>query len=150
MLSRDLDLDVSLLWNFFGYALRARPLVGGLDQATAEADLGPFSPGCINRPSTGISLCAAALRSSKASSMHDFMSSLKLTVKANGAEDRSAGLKNGLHDDTGSGGRPCRVREDSFSVEALLQDWVVDRKGRPRDLLIMSDELEGLSDQVTA
>ena len=37
-----------------------------------------------------------------------------------------------------------------FSVEALLQDWVVDRKGRPRDLLIMSHDLEGLSDQVTA
>jgi L-amino acid N-acyltransferase YncA len=36
-----------------------------------------------------------------------------------------------------------------FSVEALLQDWVVDRKGRPRDLLIMSHDLEGLSDQVT-
>jgi L-amino acid N-acyltransferase YncA len=37
-----------------------------------------------------------------------------------------------------------------FSVEALLQDWVVDRKGRPRDLLIMSHDLEGLSDRVTA
>jgi L-amino acid N-acyltransferase YncA len=37
-----------------------------------------------------------------------------------------------------------------FNVEALLQDWVVDRKGRPRDLLIMSHDLEGLSDQVTA
>ena len=37
-----------------------------------------------------------------------------------------------------------------FSVEALLQDWVVDRKGRPRDLLIMSHDLEGHSDQVTA
>jgi L-amino acid N-acyltransferase YncA len=37
-----------------------------------------------------------------------------------------------------------------FSVEALLQDWVVDRKGRSRDLLIMSHDLEGLSDQVTA
>jgi L-amino acid N-acyltransferase YncA len=37
-----------------------------------------------------------------------------------------------------------------FSVEALLQDWVVDRKGRPRDLLIMSHDLEGLSDHVTA
>jgi L-amino acid N-acyltransferase YncA len=36
-----------------------------------------------------------------------------------------------------------------FSVEALLQDWVVDRKGRPRDLLIMSHDLEGLSDHVT-
>jgi L-amino acid N-acyltransferase YncA len=37
-----------------------------------------------------------------------------------------------------------------FSVEALLQDWVVDRKGRPRDLLIMSHDLEGLSNHVTA
>lgn len=37
-----------------------------------------------------------------------------------------------------------------FSVEALLQDWVVDRQGRPRDLLIMSHDLEGLSDRVTA
>jgi L-amino acid N-acyltransferase YncA len=31
-----------------------------------------------------------------------------------------------------------------FEVEALLQDWVVDRSGRPRDLLIMSFDLEGL------
>jgi RimJ/RimL family protein N-acetyltransferase len=28
-----------------------------------------------------------------------------------------------------------------FQVEALLQQWVVDRKGRPRDLLIMTHEL---------
>jgi L-amino acid N-acyltransferase YncA len=32
-----------------------------------------------------------------------------------------------------------------FQVEALLQDWVVDRGGRARDLLIMSYDLEGLS-----
>ena len=37
-----------------------------------------------------------------------------------------------------------------FQVEALLQDWVVDRTGRPRDLLIMSHDLEGLSDRVSA
>ena len=37
-----------------------------------------------------------------------------------------------------------------FQVEALLQDWVVDRDGRPRDLLIMSHDLEGLSDHVSA
>jgi len=37
-----------------------------------------------------------------------------------------------------------------FNVEALLQDWVVDRNDQPRDLLIMSHDLEGLSDQVTA
>ncbi len=29
-----------------------------------------------------------------------------------------------------------------FQVEALLQDWVVDRDGRPRDLLIMSCDLK--------
>jgi L-amino acid N-acyltransferase YncA len=34
-----------------------------------------------------------------------------------------------------------------FQVEALLQDWVVDRVGRPRDLLIMSYDLEGLNSQ---
>ena len=37
-----------------------------------------------------------------------------------------------------------------FQVEALLQDWVVDRDGRPRDLLIMSHDLEGLSAQLNA
>jgi RimJ/RimL family protein N-acetyltransferase len=37
-----------------------------------------------------------------------------------------------------------------FQVEALLQDWVVDRNGRPRDLLIMSHDVEGLSDHVGA
>ena len=31
-----------------------------------------------------------------------------------------------------------------------LQDWVVDRDGRPRDLIIMSHDLEGLSDQINA
>jgi L-amino acid N-acyltransferase YncA len=34
-----------------------------------------------------------------------------------------------------------------FQVEALLQDWVVDREGRPRDLLVMSYDLEGLNNQ---
>ena len=37
-----------------------------------------------------------------------------------------------------------------FQVEALLQDWVVDRNGRPRDLLVMSHDVEGLSDRVSA
>ncbi len=37
-----------------------------------------------------------------------------------------------------------------FQVEALLQDWVIDRDGHPRDLLIMSHDLEGLSDQISA
>ncbi|HKV55262.1 MAG TPA: GNAT family N-acetyltransferase [Candidatus Binataceae bacterium] len=37
-----------------------------------------------------------------------------------------------------------------FQVEALLQDWVVDRGGRPRDLLIMSYDLEALGNRVSA
>jgi len=37
-----------------------------------------------------------------------------------------------------------------FQVEALLQDWVVDRNGRPRDLLIMSHDLEALGDRLSA
>lgn len=34
-----------------------------------------------------------------------------------------------------------------FQVEALLQDWVEDRSGRPRDLLLMSYDLERLNGQ---
>jgi L-amino acid N-acyltransferase YncA len=30
-----------------------------------------------------------------------------------------------------------------FQIEALLQSWVVDRNGRPRDLIIMSQMLDG-------
>lgn len=37
-----------------------------------------------------------------------------------------------------------------FQVEALLQDWVVDLNGRPRDLLIMSHDLEALGDRLSA
>jgi L-amino acid N-acyltransferase YncA len=37
-----------------------------------------------------------------------------------------------------------------FQVEALLQDWVIDRNGRSRDLLIMSHDLESLSDHIAA
>jgi len=33
-----------------------------------------------------------------------------------------------------------------FQVEALLADWVEDRKGRPRDLLVMSYDLDGFTD----
>jgi L-amino acid N-acyltransferase YncA len=35
-----------------------------------------------------------------------------------------------------------------FRVEALLTDWVEDRQGRPRDLIVMAYDLDGLSDQV--
>jgi L-amino acid N-acyltransferase YncA len=32
-----------------------------------------------------------------------------------------------------------------FQIEALLQSWVVDRHGRPRDLIIMSQMLDGIT-----
>jgi RimJ/RimL family protein N-acetyltransferase len=35
-----------------------------------------------------------------------------------------------------------------FHVEAILADWVEDRQGRPRDLLVMSYDLDGFTDQV--
>lgn len=35
-----------------------------------------------------------------------------------------------------------------FQVEALLQDWVEDRSGRPRDLLVMSYDLKRLIGQL--
>lgn len=37
-----------------------------------------------------------------------------------------------------------------FQVEALLTDWVEDRQGRPRDLLVMTYDLAGFSDHVAA
>ncbi len=37
-----------------------------------------------------------------------------------------------------------------FQVEAVLTDWVEDRNGRPRDLLIMTHDVDGFSDRVVA
>jgi len=37
-----------------------------------------------------------------------------------------------------------------FQVEAMLSDWVEDRQGRARDLLIMTHDVEGFSDHVVA
>jgi L-amino acid N-acyltransferase YncA len=37
-----------------------------------------------------------------------------------------------------------------FRVEAVLADWVEDRSGRVRDMLIMTHDLEGFTDQVMA
>jgi L-amino acid N-acyltransferase YncA len=37
-----------------------------------------------------------------------------------------------------------------FQVEALLADWVEDRHGQSRDLLVMGFDLTGFNDQVTA
>jgi L-amino acid N-acyltransferase YncA len=39
-------------------------------------------------------------------------------------------------------------RRLGFRVEAVLADWVEDRLGRPRDLLIMAFDLDGLTNQV--
>jgi RimJ/RimL family protein N-acetyltransferase len=47
-------------------------------------------------------------------------------------------------DQTGARGAFERL---GFQVEALLQDWVVDRSGRRRDLLIMSYGLDELREQ---
>ena len=35
-----------------------------------------------------------------------------------------------------------------FQAEALLQDFVIDRTGRTRDLVVMAHDVEGLSDRV--
>ena len=39
-------------------------------------------------------------------------------------------------------------RRLGFQAEAVLADWVEDREGRPRDLLVMAYDLEGLTDQL--
>ena len=39
-------------------------------------------------------------------------------------------------------------RRLGFQVEAVLADWVEDREGRPRDLLVMAYDLDGLTDRV--
>ena len=35
-----------------------------------------------------------------------------------------------------------------FRVEAAPQDWVVDRRGRPHDILVMTIDLDGLTNEV--
>jgi hypothetical protein len=37
-----------------------------------------------------------------------------------------------------------------FQIEAMLSDWVEDRDGRARDLLIMTHDVAGFSDHVVA
>jgi hypothetical protein len=37
-----------------------------------------------------------------------------------------------------------------FRGEAFLTDWVEDRSGKSHDLLVMTHDLAGFSDQVTA
>lgn len=44
-------------------------------------------------------------------------------------------------------GAQAVFRRLGFQVEAVLADWVEDRDGRPRDLLVMSYDVDGLTDQ---
>ncbi len=37
-----------------------------------------------------------------------------------------------------------------FQVEAMLSDWVEDRRGRSRDLLVMTYDVSGFSDRIVA
>ena len=37
-----------------------------------------------------------------------------------------------------------------FRVEAILTDWVEDRSGNVRDLLVMTHDMAGFTDQVVA
>jgi RimJ/RimL family protein N-acetyltransferase len=37
-----------------------------------------------------------------------------------------------------------------FHVEAILADWVEDRRGQSRDLIMMTYDLHGFSDHVNA
>jgi L-amino acid N-acyltransferase YncA len=44
-------------------------------------------------------------------------------------------------------GAQAVFRRLGFQAEAVLADWVEDREGRPRDLLVMAYDIEGLTDQ---
>ena len=45
-------------------------------------------------------------------------------------------------------GAQAAFRRLGFVQEALLADYVEDRNGTPRDLVIMSYDIDGLSDQI--
>jgi len=47
-------------------------------------------------------------------------------------------------------GARTAVERLGFHVEALLADWVEDRRGQPHDLLVMSFDLTGFTDQAAA
>jgi L-amino acid N-acyltransferase YncA len=47
-------------------------------------------------------------------------------------------------------GARAAVERLGFRVEALLADWVEDRRGWPHDLLVMSFDLAGFTDQAAA
>jgi L-amino acid N-acyltransferase YncA len=46
-------------------------------------------------------------------------------------------------------GARTAVERLGFQVEALLADWVEDRRGQPHDLLVMTFDLTGFTDQAT-
>ena len=47
-------------------------------------------------------------------------------------------------------GARTAVERLGFQVEALLADWVEDRRGQPHDLLVMTFDLAGFTDQAAA
>ena len=47
-------------------------------------------------------------------------------------------------------GAQAAFRRLGFVPEALLADYVEDRNGRPRDLVIMSHDVDGLNEFVAA
>jgi L-amino acid N-acyltransferase YncA len=62
---------------------------------------------------------------------------------------RALGLRKlSAHMTTDQAGARSAFKRLGFTPEAVLADYVEDRSGAPRDLLIMSYDLEGLSDRV--
>jgi L-amino acid N-acyltransferase YncA len=62
---------------------------------------------------------------------------------------RTLGLKKLTAQMTVEQSRARKIFRDlGFVAEAVLADWVEDRNGRARDLLIMTYDLEGFTDQV--
>ena len=62
---------------------------------------------------------------------------------------RSLGLKKVMaHMTTDQAGAQAAFRRLGFVPEALLADYVEDRNGVSRDLVIMSYDVDGLSDQM--
>ena len=45
-------------------------------------------------------------------------------------------------------GAIATFERNGFQAEALLQDFVIDRQGRTRDLVVMAHDVDGLSDRV--
>ena len=71
----------------------------------------------------------------------------RLLVNAIFDRARSLGLRKlSAHMTVDQAGARAVFRRLGFQVEAVLADWVEDREGNPRDLLIMAYDLDGLTD----